>query len=138
MRSPKGKQQGDETMGVIEDMLSALSGGKEAMHADLPQAMHGLIGDAGSPGIGLAGLLQRLEQAGLGPIVQSWLGRGPNQRISPEQLHGALGDGAVQSMATRAGLSPTELISQLSEHLPGVIDRLSPTGQLPPHPAPAL
>lgn len=49
-------------MGLIEDMFGALSGGRAATEPWLAQAMHGLIGEAGSPGVAIAELLERLKQ----------------------------------------------------------------------------
>ena len=67
----------------------------------------------------------------MGAIAQSWIGNGANQPVSPEQLQGVLGADQVQSMATQSGLAPTDLLSQLSQHLPGLVDRMTPNGTLP-------
>jgi uncharacterized protein YidB (DUF937 family) len=118
-------------MGLLDDMLGALSGTQPAQQEPLAQAIHALIGTPEAPGLGLHGLLRRLEQGGLGNVVQSWLGPGPNLPITPEQLHAALGDEEVRAMAGRVGLEPSELVAKLSEHLPGLVDRLSANGRLP-------
>lgn len=118
-------------MGLIEDMFGALSGGRAATEPWLAQAMHGLIGEAGSPGVAIAELLERLKQMGLGPTVRSWRGPGPYRPLDPADLHRALGDDAVREMATRAGLAPGDLIGKLSTHLPGVVAQLDEAGRLP-------
>ncbi len=117
-------------MGMIETLFEALSGGHGATTPLLARAMQGVIGDSHSAGPGVPWLLQRLEAAGYGPTVQTWLGAGPNQPLAAADLHAALGDKAVNEMATRAGLPPAEFVAKLSEHLPGVIDQLSPHGHL--------
>ncbi len=119
-------------MGLIDDMVLALSGGDAAGHAWLAQAMEGVVGTPDSPGPGLLALLHRLEQAGLGGAVQSWIGTGPNRPIAPEQLHAALGEAEVQRMAGRAGLTGDELVAKLSQHLPGIVNRMTPQGKFPP------
>jgi len=94
-----------------------------------------MLGGGGSrtagTGGGLGGLLSSFEQAGLGHIAQSWIGNGPNQPVSPQQLQTVFGDYQVQTMARRAGMAPHDFLSQLSQHLPRVVDGVTPNGQLP-------
>ena len=82
--------------------------------------------DLGSVG----GLLQRLQQSGLGPQVASWLGNGQNLPISVDQLKNALGDQHLQQLATQLGLPVDQLLNQLSKHLPDAVDHMSPNGTL--------
>ena len=37
----------------------------------------------------------------------------------------------LASMAAQSGVAPTDLLSQLSRHLPGLVDRMTPNGTLP-------
>lgn len=82
----------------------------------------------------LQGLLQKLQQSGLGPQVQSWLGSGSNQPITAAQLESALGEGVVDKISTTLNMPPDQIFGFLAEHLPAVIDRLSPQGALQPVP----
>jgi uncharacterized protein YidB (DUF937 family) len=43
----------------------------------------------------------------------------------------ALGDQTVKELAAKAGVSEEELLKQLSTALPGVVDKLTPNGNLP-------
>ncbi len=79
----------------------------------------------------LGGLMSQFQQGGLGHIAQSWVGNGPNQAVSPEQLHGVLGADQVQSMASQAGMQPNDFLSQLSQHLPEAVHGMTPNGRLP-------
>ena len=79
----------------------------------------------------MSGLISQFETAGLGHLAQSWIGNGPNQSVSPQQLQSVLGQQQVQGMARQAGMQPQDLLSQLSQHLPNVINSLTPNGQLP-------
>jgi uncharacterized protein YidB (DUF937 family) len=85
--------------------------------------------DGGHTGPG--GLLERLEQAGHGQKAASWVGHGNNEPIAPHELQQALGDDTVDRLSTQTGMSHGDLLSQLSELLPGVIDKLTPNGRLP-------
>jgi uncharacterized protein YidB (DUF937 family) len=78
----------------------------------------------------LGGLLQQLQQSGLGPQVASWLGNGANMPVSADQLRAALGDEHVRQLATSFGIPVDQLLAQLSQHLPATVDHLSPNGTL--------
>ncbi len=88
-------------------------------------------GMGASMGGGLGGLMSQFQQGSLGHIAQSWVGNGPNQPVSPEQLHGVLGADQVQSMASQAGMQPNDFLSQLSQHLPDAVHGMTPNGRLP-------
>ena len=89
--------------------------------------------DEGHGGLlgGLGGLVDKLQKGGLGNVVNSWVGPGQNQPVSPNQLGPALGPDIIKTLAQRAGLSEEELIRQLSQALPGLVDKLTPNGRLP-------
>ena len=89
--------------------------------------------DAGAGGLlgGLGGLLDKLQKGGLANVVNSWVGSGQNQPVSPGQLGPALGPDILKTLAQRSGLSEEDLIKQLSQVLPGLVDKLTPNGRLP-------
>ena len=89
--------------------------------------------DQGAGGLlgGLGGLLDKLQKGGLGNVANSWVGSGQNQPVSPGQLGPALGSDIIKALAQRSGLSEDELTKQLSQVLPGVVDKLTPAGRLP-------
>ncbi len=80
---------------------------------------------------GLGGLLERFQQAGQGKVADSWVAAGPNQPISPEQLHHTLGPQTVNDLSRQTGLPPQVLMQHLSQILPTVIDKLTPDGRVP-------
>jgi uncharacterized protein YidB (DUF937 family) len=80
---------------------------------------------------GLGGLIDQFRQNGLEDAINSWIGTGPNQSVSPRQLQQALGPGTVEDLSEQTGLSHDDLLAQLSHVLPGVVDKLTPNGQLP-------
>ena len=80
---------------------------------------------------GLAGVLQSLQQGGLGHLVESWIGTGANLPVSPEQLRNTLGSNWISQITQATGLSQSEVEQHLSALLPQVVDHLSPNGQLP-------
>jgi uncharacterized protein YidB (DUF937 family) len=89
---------------------AAGAAGCTSTHRGTPQG--GLLG-------GLGGLLQRFQQSGHGDIINSWIGSGQNQPITPDQLHQALGPQAVDNLSRLTGAAAADLISELSRVLPG-------------------
>jgi len=131
------------TMGLLDSVLGSLMGGGAGASSPMGGVLGGLLGGGQSSGMGsgsmgvgmgdggLGGLMSQFQQGGLGHIAQSWVGNGPNQSVSPEQLHGVLGADQVQSMASQAGMQPNDFLSQLSQHLPEAVHGMTPNGRLP-------
>jgi uncharacterized protein YidB (DUF937 family) len=90
--------------------------------------------DPGGVAGGLGGLVNKLQQGGLGDVVNSWVGSGQNQPVSPSQLGSALGPNILKTVSQMTGISEDELTKQLSQVLPGVINGLTPNGKLPTAP----
>ncbi len=83
---------------------------------------------------GLAGFLEKFKAAGLGPIIQSWLGGGPAaQPISNSQLETALGgDGGLLSLLTaKLGVGRDSVTSAVGYLVPAIVGKLTPGGSIP-------
>jgi uncharacterized protein YidB (DUF937 family) len=80
---------------------------------------------------GLGDLLKQLQQNGHGETANSWVSPGPNKSISPGDLANALGADQINSLMSQSGLSRDELLAGLSQHLPDVVNHLTPDGRLP-------
>jgi uncharacterized protein YidB (DUF937 family) len=78
----------------------------------------------------LQGLVDQLQQGGLGDQVKSWLGNGANLQITPEQIQSALGSGQLAQLAEKFGVSPDTVSKLLADHLPAVVDQASPDGSI--------
>lgn len=85
----------------------------------------------GQGGGGLNGLVQAFQSQGLGDVVASWVGTGQNLPISADQLHKAIGAQQMSQFASQAGVAPDLAGTALASLLPGLIDKLTPNGQLP-------
>ncbi len=112
-----GGQQNSPMAGVLGSLLGG--GGQ----------MGGGMAAGGMAG-GIGGLLQQFEGAGLGHIAQSWVGNGPNQPVSPDQLQGVFGQQQVNQWAGQAGMQPSDFLSQMAQHLPNAVDQMTPNGQV--------
>ncbi|HEX5327958.1 MAG TPA: YidB family protein [Acetobacteraceae bacterium] len=115
-------------LGNLSEKLTGLLGSSGDQAA--PQALSGLL-SAGGVG-GLAGIVSKLQQAGLNEQVSSWLGSGANLPITADQLRTVLGESVVQQMAAKFGLPLDGVLSLLAQHLPAAVDKASPDGTLQP------
>jgi uncharacterized protein YidB (DUF937 family) len=124
-----GQQQGGGALGSI---LGSVLGGQQGggMNSQLINMAIGMLGNDGAQG-GLGGLVSKFQQAGLGDAVSSWIGTGENQAISPDQLSNVLGSDAIGNIASQLGMSHGDAAGQLSQILPGLIDKLTPDGAAP-------
>ena len=80
---------------------------------------------------GLGDLLKQFQQKGLGDQADSWVSNGPNKQIAPGDLANALGADQIDQLSAQSGLSRDELLQGLSQHLPDVVNHLTPDGRLP-------
>ncbi|WP_415036577.1 YidB family protein [Azonexus sp.] len=80
---------------------------------------------------GIAGLVQAFQQGGLGDIVNSWVSTGKNLPVSGDQLTSVLGNDFMGGLAKQLGVGTQEASGNLASVLPGLIDQLTPDGQLP-------
>lgn len=117
-------------MGIFDEVLAMAGGGaQQGQHAG---ALSAILEYVNSPQVGgVAGLQKMFQQGGLGNVMSSWIGNGQNLPISADQLQSVLHSGALQQVAQKAGIDPTQLTGMMSSLLPSLVDKLSPNGQLP-------
>lgn len=116
-------------MGLFDSVISAVSN-HVAQQGGLANVLGGLLANNGELG-GLHGLVDKFNQAGLGDVVNSWIGAGANQPISGDQLSQVLGGDVLGKVAGQLGMDPAQLSGQLSALLPGLVDKLTPNGSIP-------
>ena len=97
--------------------------------AVLPVVLSEVFGN-GSQG-GLNAIVAKLQQAGFGDQVKSWLGNGQNLPITAEQLRQVLGSDTVKQLAARFNIPGDQLAKVLAQQVPLAVDRASPDGELP-------
>ena len=96
--------------------------------------MGGLLGGAAAGALlngGLGDLVRRFQQNGFGETADSWVGRGANRQIAPQELESAVGQDTLRTLSDETGRPYNEVLSELSESLPDTVDRLTPEGRLP-------
>ncbi len=113
-----GQQQNNPLMAILAQILAGQGAAQGVAHGAAAQ----------NP---LQGLLQQFQQAGLGETMNSWIGTGQNQPISPDALSRVFGQSRVDEMAAQAGTDSHSLLDQLSQLLPRAVDGMTPQGQIP-------
>ena len=130
---------GGPAPGGLGDILGGLLGGGGARGAAPGGGgLGGLLGGALAGGAagsvlsgGLDSLLKQFQQNGQGQAAQSWVGKGPNQQISENDLARSIGLDDIDALAQHTGMPRDQLLSGLSRELPDAIDELTPEGRLP-------
>lgn len=134
-------------MSLLDSVLGTLAGAQPGAQTPAPGATQGNAGSvllgtviamlangqqAQGAGVGgLGDLIGRFTQGGLGDLVHSWIGTGPNAPVTGDQLGQVLGSDALGKIAAQLGVDPTEAAGQIAKILPEVVDRLTPHGQAP-------
>jgi uncharacterized protein YidB (DUF937 family) len=80
---------------------------------------------------GLGDLIERFKQNGQGQAADSWVKKGPNQQLAPDQLEQAIGPDVLNTLSQQTGLSREELLARLTRELPAAVDKFTPEGRLP-------
>ena len=132
-------------MGLLDSVLGQVLGGAQPQQPQgggagglgglgdlggLAGALGGLLANNGEHG-GLGGLVTKFEQAGMGDVIGSWIGKGDNAPISGGQLQDALGGDVISGIAQKLGINASVLLPMLATMLPTLIDQLTPKGQVP-------
>ena len=126
--------------GGLGDILGGMfGGGRPGGNAGAPGGglggiLGGLLGGAAAGSVlngGLGQVLQDLQRSGKGSAAQSWVGRGENEQIAPDDLANALGADTISALTQQTGLPRDELLQGLSQNLPDFVDQLTPEGRLP-------
>lgn len=79
----------------------------------------------------LESLLHRFKASGHEETAKSWIEPGPNKAIAPHDLEKTLGPEMINRLQSESGLPRDQLLHQLSDALPSVVDKLTPSGRLP-------
>jgi uncharacterized protein YidB (DUF937 family) len=138
---PPGGVNPGNSGGALGEILGGLFGGAASgtgpsggLGGLVPGGLGGLLGGAGAGSVlsgGLGNLIKDLQNSGQGEVAKSWLADGPNQAIAPESLEAAVGVDTLDALAKQTGMKREDILSGLSQHLPGLVDHLTPDGRVP-------
>ena len=134
-------------MGLLDSVLGGMLGGGQQQQQQqgggagaLINIVAGMLAKSGIGGSGggandgiggLGALVEQFQRGGLGDVMNSWIGTGQNQPISPDQLGNVLGGDVLGKLTQHTGMSQGDLLGQLSQLLPQMVDHATPDGKLP-------
>ncbi|MCH9848635.1 MAG: YidB family protein [Betaproteobacteria bacterium] len=113
-------------MGLFDSVAGAVLGKMLGEKSDMAKVAMEMLDKFG----GIDGVLTKLKEGGLADIAATWVGNGKNAPVSSNQITDALGADTIAEIAGKFGLSPDMLSGQLAEHLPNVIDKMTPNGEV--------
>lgn len=82
-------------------------------------------------GGGMSEALDKLKKSSIGEQVQSWIGKGENKPVNADQVTQAIGQDQMEQIAQQTGTTPEQAAQTMAEKLPGMVDKMTPDGQLP-------
>jgi len=116
-------------MGLLDSVMGAVMG-QVQQQGGVAGVLGELLANDGAGG-GLRGLVEKFNEAGLGEVVGSWIGKGDNLPVSADQLKEVLGSDLLGKLAGQLGMDPAQASGQLADMLPGLVDQLTPQGVAP-------
>ncbi|OIQ99120.1 hypothetical protein GALL_188570 [mine drainage metagenome] len=117
-------------MGLFDSLAGAVLskvGGEQGKMAQIAMDLFNQNG-------GLPGILEKFQQNGMAEQAASWVSKGTNLPITAEQITSVLGSSVVAEIATKFGISPELLSSNIAENLPNMVDKMTPDGVVPANP----
>jgi uncharacterized protein YidB (DUF937 family) len=115
-------------MGILDSLESSGILGQLGA-AVLPAVLSEVMGSGGQGG--LNAIVAKLQQAGLGNQVNSWIGNGQNLPITADQIKQVLGSDVVRQLAAKYNIPVDQIAEVLAHQLPVAVDQASPNGKLP-------
>lgn len=82
---------------------------------------------------GIGAVLDRFRQQGYGAQANSWVSKGPNDRLGPAEVSQVVGADELSQMAQQLGVDQQQVAGGLAEILPHVVDQVTPDGHMPPN-----
>ena len=117
-------------MGILDDLKAATNLAGSATEEQHANTLSAIMEYINSPQVGgISGLQQKFQEKGLGGLVSSWIGSGQNLPISADQLQSVLHSDALNQAAAKFGVDPSHLTSMMTQLLPHVVDKMTPTDQ---------
>lgn len=123
-------------MSMLDDLLGQAGGVADlikknpalvAAAVSLLSSRQGSLG----PQDGLGGLIGAFQKKGMGDVMSSWISTGANKSISAGQIADVLGQDTLAKFGQQAGIGAGDAGSVLAGLLPGLINGLTPKGEVP-------
>jgi len=120
-------------MGLFDTILGGVmnSGSNQGANPLIQMAMQMLTKQHENGQSGLASIIGKFQQGGLGEIANSWVSTGENQPVSADQISSILGSVKLGELASQFGISTDDVAGGLSKVLPDLVNQATPNGEVP-------
>jgi len=116
-------------MGIFDSIAGMAEQAMGSQGGDTAKVAMGLMQTLQEHPEGVQGLMNGLQQSGLGAHAEQWAS-GATTTATPEQVQAGLGNnGMLEAVAAKAGLSPEMTQIALTTVLPMVLAHVAPNGQ---------
>lgn len=116
-------------MGLFDSITNALKGPLGQMvESEVAQMLPGVLAQTNLGGV--QGIVNQLQQAGMGAHVQAWINGTEAPALTPDMITAALGAPQVQQLAQHYGIDPSMIGGLLAQHLPGVVAKAAQDGDV--------
>jgi outer membrane protein OmpA-like peptidoglycan-associated protein/uncharacterized protein YidB (DUF937 family) len=124
-------------MSVLDSVVHDVGGQLGISSSSVSSVLSELLAFINREDGGVGAFLERFRRAGVGGLVNSWLG-GETKAVAVETVESALGRDTISNIANRAGISFSTAASAIAMLLPKLIQRLAPGGAIPSRLAPEI
>lgn len=111
----------------LSGMLGGMFGEDQQQGANMLTMVMSLIQQMG----GINGVLNMFRRQGLGRQADSWVGTGPNDKISGQQVEDVFGSAQINGIASKLGITTEQAGSGMAQLLPELINQFTPEGRIP-------
>jgi len=108
------------------DTLKKMVAGESGEDPGLVGEVINMVKDPSNGGV--SGLIKKFQENGLGDTVKSWAGSGGSHQISAEQVKKVLGEGRINAIASKFGMSADDACAKVANILPVILTKLMPGG----------
>jgi len=95
--------------------------------AEIIDALSGLFGgESDDPSPGVASIVKKAVESGLGEVAGTWIGQGENAPIAPSDVTRVVEEESLFAFAEKLGISEESARKALADALPDIVDRATP------------
>lgn len=117
-------------MGAIDMVMNEVQSRYGLSDTKASSLLSGLLSLITQQTGGISGFIDRFRNAGLGDVVSSWFS-GTTRNLTNDQVESVLGSGALNNLASKAGISTATAASAVALMLPRIMQSIAPSGVVP-------
>lgn len=112
-------------------LQGVLGGGQQGRGSAINSILQQVLSMKDGNNQGVAAVISKFQNAGLGSAVQSWVGTGGNAPVFGDQVGQVFSPDQINGWAKQAATTPDAMRDVLAQAVPHMVDHLTPGGQVP-------